>query len=219
MAGESDPTVQTGDSLGGEDAAGKPGGEKEAETPEQQRERLESEVQKHVEEVKEQGLSRNERGPCQSGVMDTRTGETFFSRNTLVAPENLHPVLKARLDTYLERTGGNTPERAGKLMADFGAGAHSEINAMNEAFQAREAAKIPVTDASFDEFLIHNISLGRGTQFGTIMPRCANCFNITQGAQVTPSVHSAEVSFYNKEHGPDFMDNVARLYPGSGGSQ
>ena len=206
-AGESDPTVQTKDSPGGEeDPADKLGADNAAETPEQRVERLKAAVKPRVDEVKAGQVSKKG-NPCQSGIMDTLTGKIFPGRNTTLAPENLHPVLRARLDSYLERTNGVTPPEAGILLPDFEGGIHAELNALNDAFNAREATGLgPVTEEDLGEFVVHNAKTISASRMGDAMPRCVNCLNISHGIQVTPEVQAAEVEKY----GQDYLDSVAK---------
>ncbi len=206
-AGESDPTVQTKDSPGGEeDAASKSDAEKVAETPEQRADRLKAAVKPRVDEVAA-GEVPKKGNPCQSGILDTRTGEIFPGRNTTLAPETIHPLVLSRLNAYLERTNGVTPESAGNLLPNFEGGMHAELNALNDALNEREAANLgPVTEANLNEFVVHNAKTISASRMGDAMPRCANCLNISQGVQVTPEVQAAEVQRY----GQDYLDGVAK---------
>lgn len=120
----------------------------------------------HVVEV----LSLKERGPVLSGVLDTRTGRTFFGLNQDAPPLNLHPLLKKRLADYLKKTGGVTPPRAGEP------GSHSEIVALNQALFEREAALgRPVQPQELSEFVLHNRSLRGPRKLEGVPPPCPNC--------------------------------------------
>ena len=130
--------------------------------------------------------SNKQRGPVLTGILDTRTEKVFFGQNTGI-PQNLHPILDKRLKDYLQETGGITPEKAGEP------GAHSEINALNDALWARTSTGEEVQESDLKDFLVHNLSL-KGTRKGTPVPRCANCFGITQGVSVTDVVHEGEVN-------------------------
>ena len=124
-------------------------------------------------------LSNSVRGPVLTGVLDTQTGEIFYGLNNGAVPENLHPLLQARLDTYLDATGGVTPLKAGIP------GSHSEIMALSDALYAREAAAgIPVTESDLSSFLLSNRSLIGQTRVIGIPPRCPNCSAITSGVTV-----------------------------------
>lgn len=102
------------------------------------------------------------------------------------------------------------------MTPDFDAGAHSEINALNEAFNAREQAGLgPVTETQMNEFLINNVNMSKNPALaGQAMPRCRSCFEVTYGAQVTPEVSAAEAGFYSES---GFATGVARTYQGPQG--
>jgi hypothetical protein len=120
----------------------------------------------HIVEV----LSDRQRGPVVTGVLDTRTGRTFFGLNQDEPLGNLHPLLKQRLTDYLDSTGGATPPRAGKP------GSHSEIVALNRALYEREAALgRPVDPQELSEFVLHNRSLFGSKKLKGIPPPCPNC--------------------------------------------
>jgi len=120
----------------------------------------------HIVEV----LSDRQRGPVITGVLDTRTGRTFFGLNQDEPLGNLHPILKKRLADYLDSTGGATPPRAGKP------GSHSEIVALNRALYEREAALgRPVDPQELSEFVLHNRSLFGSKKLKGIPPPCPNC--------------------------------------------
>lgn len=127
-------------------------------------------------------LSNNERGPVLTGVLDTRTGRTFFGVNQKKPIKNLHPLIKNRLMDYMRATGGVTPERAGIP------GAHSELVALNQALYEREAALgRPVEPQELSEFLLHNRSLLGLKKIEGIPPPCPNCEAILPpGVKVLP---------------------------------
>jgi hypothetical protein len=115
-------------------------------------------------------LSNTERGPVLTGVLDTRTGRTFFGVNLKQPPPDLHPLLRKSLDAYRTATRGITPARAGVP------GAHSEIVALNRALYAREAAfGRPVEPRELSEFVLHNRSLLGAKKVDGIPPPCPNC--------------------------------------------
>jgi len=124
-------------------------------------------------------LSRSQRGPVLSAVMDPKSGEIFYGQNLGRVPTDLHPLLQQRLDQYLDfsdLTGGATPLRAGVP------GSHSEIVALNQALKARELSTgIPMSAGGLSEFLMTNRSLiGTRSVIG-IPPRCLNCVALTDG--------------------------------------
>jgi hypothetical protein len=124
-------------------------------------------------------LSRSQRGPVLSGVMDPQTGEIYYGLNQGKIPTDLHPLMQQRLDAYLEATGGVTPPRAGIP------GSHSEISALNQAIRAREILTgVPVIESDLSIFLLHNRALIGERSIIGIPPRCANCAAITNGVKV-----------------------------------
>ncbi|MFL5345957.1 MAG: YwqJ-related putative deaminase [Hyalangium sp.] len=127
-------------------------------------------------------LSLRERGPVLTGVLDTRTGRTFFGINQERPPDNLYPLLQQRLADYLKKTGGVTPERAGDP------GAHSEIVALNRALYEREAVLgRPIEPQELSEFVLHNRSLRGATKIEGIPPPCPNCKAILPpGVEILP---------------------------------
>jgi RHS repeat-associated protein len=130
-------------------------------------------------------VGRQQRGPVLSGVMDTKSGEIFFGQNTGI-PENLHPVLRPRIEAYNEAS-----KLAGSPRAPRGGhnapGEHSEINGLNDALWAREAATgRPVTSADLGDFINYNVLL-RGKGAGDYIPPCTDCHVLTDGVkQVKP---------------------------------
>ncbi|MDQ0086111.1 YD repeat-containing protein [Variovorax boronicumulans] len=148
-----------------------------------QKQRLSDAVRSRAEAISTQGspdyLSRSQRGPVLTGVMDSQTGEIYWGTNQIAVPSNLNPVLQNRLDNYLATTAGDTPLRAGIP------GTHSEVGALNNALNAREALTgVPVTEADLPSFLLSNRSLIGQTRVTGIPPRCLNCFSITNGVTV-----------------------------------
>jgi hypothetical protein len=115
-------------------------------------------------------LTNDQRGPVLTGVLDTRTGRTFFGINQAIRPGNLHPLLQRRLDDYLAATGGTTPARAGAP------GTHSEIIALSRALYEREAALgRPVRLQELSEFVLHNRALRGPRKITGVPPPCPNC--------------------------------------------
>lgn len=132
------------------------------------------------------------RGPVLTGVIDLITGRIFFGLNRGI-PANLHRLLRERLRASLDRyAAGETEPRAAMP------GAHSEINAINEALWYRENRGMPVTEGTLSELLIHNIYL-RGNRAGTPVPRCSNCLELTGRTQATSSVRAEENVFHGFE--------------------
>lgn len=108
-------------------------------------------------------------------IRDRVTGEVFDAQNLSNIPSNLHPLLAARLEKYVAAN-------AGKLNPKWSIpGSHSEIWALNQALQRREALGIGVQ--SLDDFGLYNVSLWRN-RLGTTVPRCGNCNFLTDGIRV-----------------------------------
>jgi hypothetical protein len=111
--------------------------------------------------------------------MDSQTGEVFYGLNRGIVPEDLHPLLRDRLNAYLERTGGITPERYGV------AGSHSEIMALDKALTARElATQTAVVESDLSSFILHNRSLVGENRVIGVPPPCVNCDNIIYGVRI-----------------------------------
>lgn len=129
-----------------------------------------------------------------SGIYDTRTGQSYYGQNLTPAqlrdPEfmtrwrdDLHPLLRDRLDAHERALADNTISAPSLDIERAGVpGSHSEINALNQALQAREAAGLPVREEDLGDLLLHNRSLGRDSS--GVPPRCINCWHITDGVRV-----------------------------------
>jgi RHS repeat-associated protein len=148
-------------------------------------------------------LSRAERGPVYTSVLDTVTGEVFGGLNLgskghaptaaelMHLRDNLHPLLKQRLETLESQL--NTLAEAGMLTREElragVAGAHSEVVALNKAILARESALgVSVGEADLSSFLVYNKELrsaATSASFGvSVPPPCINCSYIVQGTQI-----------------------------------
>ena len=115
-------------------------------------------------------LTNEQRGPVLTGVLDTRTGRTFFGLNQDTPPPGLHPLIEKRLVDYLKKTEGFTPAKAGEP------GTHSEIVALSRALYEREAALgRPVQLQELSEFVLHNRALHGSRKITGIPPPCTNC--------------------------------------------
>jgi hypothetical protein len=132
----------------------------------------------HLAEV----LTNDQRGPVLTGVLDTRTGRTFFGVNQKDPILGLHPILKKRLTDYLRTTEGVTPAKAGEP------GSHSEIVALNRALYEREAALgHPVQPSELSEFVLHNRALHGSRKSTGVPPPCENCAAILPpGVRILP---------------------------------
>jgi RHS repeat-associated protein len=118
-------------------------------------------------------------GAVVTGTMDTVTGEVFFGQNAEI-PTRLHPILEQRL-TFFREVFGEKP-----VAQLYYAGAHSEINSLNEALWARQALYgRPLKPAELGEFMVHNVSLQGRFKLQPVY-RCFNCSALTQGVIVVP---------------------------------
>lgn len=128
-------------------------------------------------------MSLSKRGPVLSAIYDPKTGKTFYGQNFNMKKaadrlkfkkfkENLHPLLKDRLENH------NVIDPTGKAGTP---GAHSEIQALDQALKAREAATgKPVTKADLADFQLHN--RGMTTHAPNVpVPRCPHCAALTEG--------------------------------------
>ncbi|MEW6667898.1 MAG: SpvB/TcaC N-terminal domain-containing protein [Thermodesulfobacteriota bacterium] len=141
-------------------------------------------------------LSRNERGPVLTTVLDTTTGEVFHGLNigrkgaepTAAEVEHLksilHPLLKARVEKQeklvmeMVANGRLSPEVARASIA----GTHSEVIALNKAIEARIAKTgLPMTEEQLGSFMLRNKAL-LGPRMGTgCPPPCVHCTAIVEG--------------------------------------
>lgn len=124
------------------------------------------------------GLSNNqilrEAGPVLAGVLDTKTGQYFFSRNSGPGelPDDLVPLLSTRIEDA----------KSINYIKSHGAGTHAEVHALNNAFRARD-------DANLSDLMLYTINSGQkgsAAKFGTLVPRCPHCEFITDGVKYFP---------------------------------
>ncbi|WP_459778905.1 YwqJ-related putative deaminase [Photobacterium sp. R1] len=119
-----------------------------------------------------EGVSFNKMGPALAGVMDTKTGQIFFGRNTGVGeiPSILSPDMRLSLEQMPDKvlTG---------YIKTKGAGTHAEVHALNEAMLARPGS-------IKSDFLLQVINSGgsKSTR-GSTIPRCPHCAYLTNGAK------------------------------------
>jgi hypothetical protein len=107
------------------------------------------------------------RGPVLSGVQDNLSGDIRIHQNHGTIPGNLHPSIAERLSTM-------GPGAAYKGVP----GSHGEIYGLNDLLWAREAAGL--STAIDDSFSYYSVRL-RGAGQGSMIPRCWNCFYLTNG--------------------------------------
>ena len=140
--------------------------------------------------------SKSKLSPVLSVVMDTESGKIFHGLNTPksgIPHPDLHPILEQRRIKLPPMTESGAP------------GAHSEIQALNEALWHREARRHGVNDPAeliklmkernfspmvketeLSEFLLHNRNLKEVKSKGLPPlegrpPRCLNCNPMTEG--------------------------------------
>jgi hypothetical protein len=152
-------------------------------------------TKQRAEEIINSGASRKSRGPVVSGITDPSTGKTYFGQNLtkkeLSDPtfmthfrEQLHPLLKQRLDVYDQKLAAG--EIKAEVQTDLDRagipGSHSEIRALDQALRAREASTgKPVTESDLPSFMLHNRSLNDPAG---VPPRCSHCWHLTDGVTV-----------------------------------
>ncbi|TAD94692.1 MAG: hypothetical protein EAZ97_16505 [Bacteroidetes bacterium] len=125
-------------------------------------------------------MAKDEMGPVLTGVLDNTTGEIFFGMNNKNGdlPDNLHPLIKNAVDV-LEEAGGTGYKNT------KGAGSHSEIYALDQAFKAREKLTgKKLTEADLGSFLIHNVGLRSKSAYSFII-KCPDCEEITKPVRTT----------------------------------
>jgi hypothetical protein len=130
--------------------------------------------------------SNRERGPVLTGVKDPLTGKTHFGKNVEKIPEDLHPMLKGRVEAYIsQRDAGKINAESDDLLRAGVPGSHSEIIALDKAIKARESTtRQSMHESELSEFLLHNRSLMKKTLGQGVPPRCINCWHITEGVRV-----------------------------------
>ena len=130
--------------------------------------------------------SKAERGPVLSAVKDPLTGKIHYGQNTKGVPEDLHPLLKNRVEAYdAQLKAGKVNASAVDLAKAGEPGTHSEVVALNKAIKAREAAMgRAMKDTELGDFMLHNRSLAPKSLGEGVPPRCANCWHITKGVRV-----------------------------------
>jgi len=142
-------------------------------------------------------LSKTERGPVATTVLDKITGQIFHGLNIgrKGAPptaselahlkETLHPLLKKYVEKQEKilaealRNGTMTEKMAKAAQA----GTHSEVVALNNAIRARIASGIGFSEGRLGEFMLRNRTLLDTARFRIPEP-CFNCRPITRGVHI-----------------------------------
>ncbi len=120
-------------------------------------------------EILKNTLSNKKRGPVLTILKDMKTGKIFDEINVNEVPDNLHKILKKRLENMGSSPHPSTP------------GTHSEIIAIDKALKTREAAGIKVTEDDLADFVLYNETLYRN-KTGSV-PCCANCTKLIDGVE------------------------------------
>ena len=145
-----------------------------------QRINLRQSTRNELDRLKASGMTKKELGPAVAGVLDKKTGKTYYGINdpSGKVPSNLHPQLRDRIENMPPAIRDGYTKTAGK-------GSHAEVRALNEALQNNPNAKL-------DDFMVHVVNtkkLGpKMPQPGMPMPRCPHCEYITGGTKFFPEV-------------------------------
>jgi hypothetical protein len=114
--------------------------------------------------------------PCISIVIDRRTGQLAEAHNNLgIRSEDLHPLVRARLDEYLQASDAR-PEPfdwGSRTFHPSAPGEHSEIFAVSELLWSRTAAGYPTDESVMRELRVDNRFPWR--KGGMPAPCCGNC--------------------------------------------
>lgn len=103
-------------------------------------------------------LDQRNKGPVLTGVVDPRfpDGGPFFAQNTGI-PDDLHPVLQARLNQHNDDIANG---RVSPKPAAGDPGAHSEINALDQALKNRDQRTgQQSTESDLNDMIAHNVNL------------------------------------------------------------
>jgi Domain of unknown function (DUF4157) len=160
-----------------------------------------------------QNLKPNQRGPVQSGVLDTMFPEAgpFFGRNASEIPADLYPLLRDRLAQYLpirqENLARLTDQELNAILRAGEPGAHSELYALSQALWNRHnelgLGERFLTESALSEFLLNNVALRGSRTLTGAPPRCVNCNFLTNGMTLV---------------GIDETATFSRLFNGAGGT-
>jgi hypothetical protein len=114
-------------------------------------------------------------------VVDARTGAAFRGARSM---ENIHPVLQGRLQALQETVDfakqQKWAQRTGYRWPYDTPGIHEEINALNQALWAREAAGLPLDMSE----LWMAVRWGKGNRAGQAAVRCGYCQELSSGVNV-----------------------------------
>ncbi|KVC77300.1 RHS repeat-associated core domain-containing protein [Burkholderia ubonensis] len=118
-------------------------------------------------------------GPCLSVVKDLTTGAVYYGQNTGKRPRGLRSPLKEETEKVAIDNEGKSPSpypnNPGWTRNKGIPGSHSEVQAANQALEARP-------DAQLNELAVYNVRTEIDkADAGDPMPRCDNCKRITEG--------------------------------------
>ncbi|WLD11701.1 RHS repeat-associated core domain-containing protein [Planctellipticum variicoloris] len=121
------------------------------------------------------------RSPVETGLIDSRTCETFTGLNNTSLPTPLHPFLNDRLKDFFENTDIDlfrcNADELGRWVYSQ-PGEHAEMQALNEALWARTRAGLPI---DLSELWMVNRSSSKSCRQ---VPRCGYCRDLTHGVNV-----------------------------------
>ncbi|OXJ09798.1 RHS repeat-associated core domain-containing protein [Burkholderia sp. HI2500] len=118
-------------------------------------------------------------GPCLSVVKDLTTGAIYYGQNTGKRPRGLRSPLKEQTEKVAianeEKSPSPYPNNPGWTRNKGIPGSHSEVQAANQALEARPGAQL-------NELAVYNVRTEMDkADAGEPMPRCDNCKPITDG--------------------------------------
>jgi hypothetical protein len=138
-------------------------------------------------------IGKQKRGPVHTSVIDPETGNVYpginggvppDARRSNILPNDLHPVLRDKIDQYNQGIKNGTiptPKTFDNGVSVNGKpGHHSEIWALNQALNARKAAGLPVDENTLKNMFLSNKRIS-GRKSGQSIIRCPDCRNITDG--------------------------------------
>jgi hypothetical protein len=120
------------------------------------------------------------RGPALAVVEDLKTGKVYYGQNQGKVVENLHPLLRRRLDAFLARPG-NAYLRGPRVLPYPGLpGSHAEFDAVNQALNSRGPGATEADLADLVMVVIRSQNFSTGKLFDPFV-RCVVCMPGTQG--------------------------------------
>jgi hypothetical protein len=129
-------------------------------------------------------------GKVVSVIRNVRTGQISVGLNTGIPAAATQPI-RAAIEAQMQRIAAG--EVAVVHTAAYAVGGHAEVNALNRAIAAEQAAlgRVLTAEEIAATFEMHNVWLS-GRRRLTTAPRCEHCAAITRGLRVTESLFKAE---------------------------